>query len=56
MTDPRDAEVARSSATEQHEISDRARGGSTPHVARIVLGVSLVLIVVAFAIILFVNG
>ena len=41
---------------EKHIITDRARAASTPHVVRIVLGASMLLIVVAFAIILFVNG
>ena len=37
------------------EIStDRARGGATPHMTRYVLGFGLVLVIVAFAIILWV--
>lgn len=38
-----------------HVKTDRARGGSTPGIARYVLGASLVLIVVIFAI-LFIRG
>ena len=39
------------------EISgNEARGGETPHVTRYVLGISLIAIVVLFAIILIWNG
>ena len=38
----------------QHIDTVEARGAATPHVGRYVLGVSLVLIVVVFAILLFV--
>ena len=39
---------------EPHLDKTRARAGTTPHVARYVLGISLVLVVIAFIIILFV--
>ena len=35
-----------------HVTTDRARAGSTPHMARYVLGIGLVLVIVAFAIII----
>ena len=38
---------------EVHIEKDEARAGSTPHIVRYVLGISMVLIVVAFAIIFF---
>ncbi|HEX8402160.1 MAG TPA: hypothetical protein VF628_10700 [Allosphingosinicella sp.] len=38
---------------EQHLNKTEARAGTTPHVARVVLAVSLVLVVVIFAGILF---
>ncbi|WP_168355750.1 hypothetical protein [Sphingomonas gei] len=34
--------------------TDRARAGATPHMTRYVLGVGLVLVIVAFAVILWV--
>lgn len=37
---------------EQHVATDAARAGSTPHIVRYVLGVSLVLVIVAMAIVL----
>ena len=39
---------------EPHIDTVEARGGATPHVTRYVLAISLVLIVVVFAILLFV--
>ena len=39
---------------EEHVTMTEARAGTTPHVARYVLGVGLLLVVVIFAIILFV--
>ena len=39
---------------EIHLDADRARAGTTPHIVRYVLGVSLLLIVVIYAIILLV--
>ncbi len=38
----------------EHVTMTEARAGTTPHVARYVLGVGLVLVVVIFAVILFV--
>ena len=38
----------------QHINTDRARGGATPGMTRYVLGISLVLVIVLFAVILFV--
>ncbi|MCY7397474.1 MAG: hypothetical protein LH466_01370 [Sphingomonas bacterium] len=38
----------------EHLTTTEARAGATPHVARYVLGVGLVLVVVIFAVILFV--
>ena len=40
----------------EHVTTTEARGGSTPHVTRYVLGVGLVLITVIFVIILFIAG
>jgi hypothetical protein len=37
---------------EQHVATDEARAGSTPHVVRYVLGVSLVLVVIGMVAIL----
>jgi len=37
-----------------HLSTDRARAGATPHVTRYVLGFGLVLVIIAFAIILYV--
>ena len=39
---------------EQHIGKTEARAGTTPHMTRYILGVSLVLVIVIFAIILFV--
>jgi hypothetical protein len=39
---------------ERHVGKTEARAGTTPHVARVVLVASLVLVVIAFALILFV--
>jgi hypothetical protein len=39
---------------EIHLSTDRARAGSTPHMTRYVLGFGLILVIVAFAIILYV--
>ena len=39
---------------EQHIGKTEARAGTTPHVTRYVLGVSIVLVVILFALILFV--
>lgn len=36
---------------EQHIDSDRARAGTTPHIARYVLAMSLALVVLIFAVI-----
>ena len=35
---------------EAHLTTDEARAGSTPHIVRYILGISLALVVVAFAI------
>jgi hypothetical protein len=35
-----------------HVTTDRARAGATPHMTRYVLGIGLVLVIIAFAIIL----
>jgi hypothetical protein len=40
----------------EHVTSTEARAGSTPHMTRYVLGIGLVLVIVLFAIILFVAG
>jgi hypothetical protein len=37
---------------ETHIATEEARAGATPHIARYVLGVSLVLVVAAFVIVL----
>ncbi len=37
-----------------HVSTDRARAGSTPHMTRYVLGIGLALVIVAFAILLWV--
>ena len=39
---------------EQHIDTTRARGGTTPHMTRVILPVSLALVVILFALILFV--
>ena len=41
---------------EQHVTTTEARAGATPHMTRYVLGIGLVLVIVLFAIILFVGG
>ena len=41
-------------ATPEHLTTTEARAGTTPHVTRVVLGVGLLLVIVIFAIILFV--
>ena len=38
----------------EHLTTTEARAGTTPHVTRVVLGVGLVLVVVIFAVLLFV--
>ncbi len=38
----------------EHVTQTEARAGTTPHVARYVLGIGLVLVIVIFAVILFV--
>ena len=40
----------------EHVTTTEARAGSTPHMTRYVLGVGLVLVIVIFAIILFIAG
>ncbi|MBB5710621.1 hypothetical protein [Sphingomonas xinjiangensis] len=35
-----------------HVTTDRARAGSTPHMTRYVLGIGLVLVIAAFAVII----
>ena len=42
--------------SEEHRTTTQARAGTTPHVTRYVLGIGLLLVVVIFAIILFVAG
>ncbi len=39
---------------EVHISTDKARAGATPHMTRVILPVSLVLIVVAFAVVTFI--
>ena len=41
---------------EEHVTTTEARAGATPHMTRYVLGVGMVLVIVLFAIILFVGG
>ena len=41
---------------EVHVTTTEARGASTPHMTRYVLGVGMLLVIVLFAIILFVGG
>ena len=38
----------------EHLTTTEARAGATPHVTRVVLGVSLLLVIAAFAFILFI--
>ncbi len=40
----------------EHVTTTEARAGATPHMTRYVLGIGLVLVIVLFAIILFVGG
>ena len=40
----------------EHISTTEARAGTTPHVTRVVLGVSLLLVIAIFAIILLVAG
>ena len=40
----------------EHVTTTEARAGSTPHMTRYVLGVGLALVIVIFAIILFIAG
>ena len=40
----------------QHVTTTEARAGATPHMTRYVLGVGLLLVIVLFAIILFIGG
>ena len=47
MNDPQQSE---------HLNTTEARAGSTPHMTRYVLGIGLILVIVLFAIILFVAG
>ncbi|MEO5598300.1 MAG: hypothetical protein ABIQ66_06745, partial [Novosphingobium sp.] len=37
---------------EIHIETDEARGGSTPHIVRYVLAISLILVIIAFAVVL----
>ena len=39
-----------------HETATEARAGSTPHMTRYVLTVGLILVIVAFAIVVWVGG
>ena len=41
---------------QQHVTTTEARAGSTPHMTRYVLGVGLLLVIVIFAVILFIAG
>ncbi|MEO7364793.1 MAG: hypothetical protein ABIW03_00565 [Sphingomicrobium sp.] len=41
---------------QEHVTTTEARGGSTPHMTRYVLGIGTCLVIVLFAIILFVAG
>ena len=40
----------------EHVTTTEARAGSTPHMTRYVLGVGLLLIIVIFALVLFIAG
>jgi len=40
---------------EQHIATNKARAGTTPHIVRYVLGISLALVIVAFAIVYWAN-
>ena len=41
---------------QEHVTTTEARAGSTPHMARYVLSIGLVLVIVLFAVILFIGG
>ena len=41
---------------QEHVTTTEARAGSTPHMTRYVLGVGLLLVIVIFALILFIAG
>ena len=41
---------------QEHITTTEARAGATPHMTRYVLGIGLVLVIVLFAVILFVGG
>lgn len=41
---------------EVHLSKTEARAGSTPHIVRYILGISLLLVIVAFAVVLGVTG
>ncbi|MEO7240501.1 MAG: hypothetical protein ABIW16_03805 [Sphingomicrobium sp.] len=41
---------------QEHITTTEARAGATPHLTRYVLGIGLVLVIVLFAVILFVGG
>ena len=41
---------------QEHVTTTEARAGSTPHMTRYVLGVGLLLVIVIFAVILFIAG
>ena len=40
----------------EHVTATEARAGATPHVTRVVLGASLLLVIALFALILFIAG
>jgi len=40
----------------EHVTTTEARAGSTPHMTRYVLGIGLLLVIVIFALILFIAG
>ena len=48
--------MAMSDQQQEHVTTTEARAGSTPHMTRYVLGVGLLLVIVIFAIILFIAG
>ncbi|MEO7635827.1 MAG: hypothetical protein ABIS38_09320 [Sphingomicrobium sp.] len=41
---------------QEHITTTAARAGATPHITRYVLGIGLALVIVLFAVILFVGG
>jgi hypothetical protein len=45
--------VQMTNGTPEHLTATEARAGATPHVTRVVLGVSLLLVICVFALILF---